>query len=426
MKAIIMAGGKGTRLKSVTGDEIPKPLALVNGKPILQWQIECLKANGITEILIVVGYLGEKIKAYFGEKYQYFTEETPLGTAGALSFLSDFIGDDDFFLVFGDTVFDIDLKYMHDYHKSKSAKATLFAHPNSHPYDSDLIIVNADDKVLRFDSKSNIRNYWYENLVNAGLYVLSPSVLDTIKCSEKTDLEKQVLSKMSDVCAYRSSEYIKDAGTPERIKAIENDLKTGVVSAKNRKTKQICVFLDRDGTINKYKGLIYKPEDIELEDVAAEAIKALNQSKFLTAIVTNQPSIARGLCNIEDIVECNKKLVTTLGEKGAYVDDFEFCPHHPDSGYPEENPIFKVKCSCRKPNIGMIHKIAERHNVDLSKSWIIGDTTRDIQTGINAGMSTILVKTGEAGNDGAFEVTPDFTFDNLLQAIEEPLNFYKS
>ena len=125
MQAVIMAGGKGTRLRSITNDEIPKPMAPVAGKPILEWQMECLKRQDVLDVVLIIGHLGHKIREYFGDgskfgmSIDYIEETAPLGTAGALSMLPPFLKEDTFFLIFGDVLFDIDLNRMAQYHSEK-------------------------------------------------------------------------------------------------------------------------------------------------------------------------------------------------------------------------------------------------------------------------------------------------------------------
>ena len=200
MKAVIMAGGKGTRLKEITKDEIPKPMAKILDKPILEYQIEVLRENNILELIIVIGHLGNKIKEYFkdgrdfGVDITYIEEKEPLGTAGAFYYLKEYIKED-FILLFGDLIFDIYLKRMIDFHVKKDSFATLFVHPNSHPYDSDIVLMDKDSKIVGFDSKNNIRDYFYDNCVNAGIYIISNKLLNKIDKLQKIDLEKDILSK---------------------------------------------------------------------------------------------------------------------------------------------------------------------------------------------------------------------------------------
>ncbi len=431
MQAVIMAGGKGTRLASLTKDQIPKPMAPVLGRPILEWQMERLAENGVRDVILVVGHLGNVIRDYFGAgasrgvRIRYVEEREPLGTAGAFGFLRDMLDPGPFFLVFGDVIFDIDMARMAAWHTARKARATLFVHPNAHPFDSDLVIPGEDGKVLRFDSKSNVRDYWYDNCVNAGFYVLDSSVCALVPRPVKTDLEKEVLGRLvredGGVYAYRSPEYIKDVGTVERIRKASEDLESGLAAARNLRREQRAVFLDRDGTINRGRGLVFREDQFELEAGAVEAVRRINDSGRLAIVITNQPVVARGLCGVADVENIHNKMKTLLGREGVFLDDVRFCPHHPDKGFPGENPAYKIPCRCRKPDIGMIEDCAARYNIDLGASWFVGDTTVDVRTGRNAGTRTALVLTGEAGRDGKYGDKPDLICENLLDAVEKIL-----
>lgn len=424
--AVIQAGGMGTRMKELTLDEIPKPMLLLNGKPMLEWQIINIKKYGIKEFVIIIGYLGEKVKEYFGEgsklgvKIQYIEEKVPLGSAGALAYLKYISDIDDFLFIFGDVMFDLDWQRIIDFHEKHTGKVTVLAHPNAHPYDSDLLKIDREGCVTEIDSKNNNRDYWYDNCVNAGIYVLSSEILKNITEVKKMDLEQDVLLPLIKgrmVYAYCTPEYVKDAGTPERFYKVSKEQQLGVWNRKNLTNKQKCVFLDRDGTLNRYRGLINKEEQLELEKNAAKAVRLLNEAGYLAIVVTNQPVVARGMCEIEDVVYIHKKFQTLLGREGAYVDDITFCPHHPDKGYPEENPLYKIECECRKPKTGMIEKMREKYNIDLAQSYMVGDTTIDIQTGKNASLKTILVLTGNAGKDRKYDVHPDIVAKDVLEAV---------
>ena len=325
----------------------------------------------------------------------------------------------------GDLYFDIDFQRMINFHEEKGAVATLFVHPNGHPFDSDLLVLDHDDKITAFDSKYNVRDYWYENCVNAGIFVFEKKICDYVPEPVKRNLENDVIKGMLEagepIYGYCSPEYVKDVGTVDRVNQTLADIERGVIAGKCLKNKQRCIFMDRDGTINQYKGLVYKEEDFTLEDCAIDAIRKINQSGRLGIVITNQPVVARGLCEIEDVENIHKKMETLLGKEGVFLDGVFYCPHHPDKGYPEENPAYKIPCECRKPKTGMIREAAERYNIDLAGSWMIGDTTMDIQTGINAGMRTALVLTGEAGNDKKYDVKPELVCRDLLDAVEKIL-----
>lgn len=424
MYAVIQAGGAGTRLKTITGD-LPKVMVELDGKPIIEWQIESLKRSGIQDLVIIISKNGKLISDYcgdgkkFGVNISYIKEESPLGTAGGLYFAKEIIKDD-FILCFGDLMLDVDWMRFHRFHKEKGSSLTAFAHPNSHPFDSDLLVTDNEEKIIKIDSKHNVRDYYYENLTNAGLYVGSKEVLDFIKEPEKIDFEKVVLKHFVEegkAYAYRSSEYVKDCGTPDRYYSVEKDLKNGIIHGKSLSNLQKCIFLDRDGTINKYRGLVKKTDELELADDAATAIKAINESSYLAICATNQPVIARGDTTFEELKNIHNKMETILGKGGAYLDGLYFCPHHPAGGFEGEVPELKFDCECRKPKIGLLKKAQERFNIDLSKSWFIGDTDRDIQTGINAGCRTVFLDTTPNPPIRFVDAKPDFVCHSLSEAV---------
>ena len=423
MKVIIMAGGMGTRIQSVRAD-VPKPMIEICGKPILQYQIENLKACGLTDITIGVGHLGHIIKEYFGDgskfgvNISYFTEDRPLGTAGALFKMLDgkacdeihtkTVIDDDFLLLCGDVIFDIDFNRFIAFHKEHKAWASLMAHPNGHPYDSSILVTEVlppteagglpvnTHRVTKWMAKEDERLY-YKNLVNAGLQIISPELLrETMKnfvprhpeTPDKIDLDRDVLKpniKSGKIFAYETSEYIKDMGTPDRYYETESDIKSGKVHARNLSQKQKAIFLDRDGTINKSNGFITKPEQFELIPGVAEAIKKINKSGYLAIVITNQPVIARGDCTFEELAEIHAKMETELGKEGAFIDGLYFCPHHTDKGFPGERPDYKCDCNCRKPKAGLFETAARDFNIDLRQSVMIGDSDNDVGAGKNAG-----------------------------------------
>lgn len=185
-------------------------------------------------------------------------------------------------------------------------------------------------------------------------------------------------------------------GTPERFHQVENDFKTGIVKAKNLRNKQKAVFLDRDGTINKYVGFLRNIDDFELIEGVADAIRLINQSGYLAIAVTNQPVIARGEVSWSQLDEIHKKMSTLLGQKGAYLDGIYICPHHPQKGFDGERPEYKIVCDCRKPKPGLLIKAATDFNIDLGKSYMIGDRETDVQAGENAKVKkSIQIATNE-------------------------------
>ena len=405
MKVVLMAGGRGKRISELFPN-IPKPLIPINNTPVLEREIISLRDQGFTDIILTIGYMAEKIKYYFGDgsklgvNISYFVEEKPLGNAGALFFLDL---KEDFLLLNADAVFDVDFNRMVEFHKKHGGLVTLFTHPNSHPYDSGLIVAGENGEVEKWLAKEDERPEYYKNRVNAGLHVISPRALELsgikkedIGDGKKVDLDRQILKPLcgtGKMFCYDSPEYVKDMGTPERFRAVEEDYRKGVVSAKNLKNKQKAIFLDRDGTINKYVGFLRKEEEFELLPGVADAVRKINQSGFLAIVVTNQPVIARGEVTFEGLDTIHNKMETLLGTEGAYLDAIYFCPHHPHKGYEGEVAELKIECDCRKPKPGMLIKAAEDFNINLSQSFMVGDGENDIKAGKAAGCKTVLLNT---------------------------------
>lgn len=439
MLTVIMAGGKGTRISEIF-PEIPKPLIPIQNIPVLEREIRSLAFQGFREIILTVSYLHEKIENYFGDgsrfgvNISYFVEETPLGNAGALFKLRDRLTEP-FLLLNADAVFDVDFNRMLEFHKLHGGLVTLFTHPNSHPYDSGVIIADSNNCVLEWLSKEDKRPKWYKNRVNAGLHVIDPVVLDIMDGSNvgeidkngkriKIDLDRQLLKPLSNtgkMFCYDSPEYVKDMGTPERYKAVCNDFKNGIIAAKNLSNKQKAVFLDRDGTINKYRGFVKNIEEFELIPGVAEAIRKINESGYLAIVVTNQPVVARGEVTWEQLDEIHKKLETLLGLKGAYLDGVYFCPHHPHKGYKGEVVELKINCDCRKPKPGLLLQAMKDFNIDLSESFMIGDGKNDIKAGKVAGCKSILIR-GKYSNYEEGDFGQIDTVNSIPEFVEKYLS----
>ncbi|MDR2445629.1 MAG: HAD-IIIA family hydrolase [Spirochaetaceae bacterium] len=428
IKAVIMAGGKGTRIAAIASD-IPKPMIPVNGKPVLEYQVECLKKNHISEIIIVTGHLGHTIKDYFldGKKFDchisYYTEDTPLGSAGALYKIQNELSDD-FLLINGDVIFDVDFSRFVEFHRERAAHASLAVHPNNHPFDSALLETDPESRVVSWLNKEDPRKY-YRNQVNSGLHILSKKLLEDANFPhEKIDLDRDILKpgvSSGRIFAYRTPEYIKDMGTPERYRQVEKDIKSGLVQKKNLANKQRAMFIDRDGTITMLDGFVTRPEQLVLADGAAAAIRMINESGFLAIVITNQPVIARGECTIAELDEIHRKMETDLGFSGAYIDDIFYCPHHPDRGFAGERPEYKVECECRKPKPGMILAAARKYNVDLSESYMVGDSSKDALAGLRAGCLPALIRAGRQNSTEMIDGREAPVFESLYCFVKETL-----
>jgi D,D-heptose 1,7-bisphosphate phosphatase len=396
----------------------------VSGKPLLLHQIDLLKRYGMTEIFILVNHLKHIIIDSLGNgsaqgvTITYIEEPVPLGTVGGLKEIEEQLVDD-FLVLYGDVMIGMDINRLINFHRKTDSSCTLVVHPNDHPYDSDLLEIDNTGRVIRFFPKPHDPLRYYPNLVNAGIYIFSPEIFKYIEKGKKADFGREIFPFIYDkikIFGYNTSEYLKDMGTPERLKEVENDFRSGKIMRSNYEYKQKAIFLDRDGVINEEISFISKPEEFRLYNYTPSSIRKINTSGYKAIVVTNQSVIARNLCTFEELRNIHNKMETELGSHRAKIDALYFCPHHPDKGFPEERTEYKIDCMCRKPKPGMFFEAANDHNIDLSQSFMIGDSERDIEAGVNAGCLTVGLMSGYGTKKTAH--MPDFFFADLEEAVD--------
>ncbi|MDR1206335.1 MAG: HAD-IIIA family hydrolase, partial [Peptococcaceae bacterium] len=267
---------------------------------------------------------------------------------------------------------------------------------------------------------------FYNNLVNAGIHVLSPALFRgwAPSGSVRLDLDREVLKpalRGGGVYAYRTTEYIRDIGTPERYEAACRDAAAGIPAAKNIGNPQKAIFLDRDGVVNVHKGFIKSWRDMELLPGAARAIARINRSAYLAVVITNQPVVARGDCDMEELARIHQYMEMRLGQEGAYLDGLLFCPHHPEKGFAGERAEYKVDCACRKPKPGMLYAAAERYNIKLADSYMVGDSARDIQAALTAGVRPVYI--GENAPDGVYGAEGCLRYRDLEHCVGDLMGY---
>ncbi len=431
---VILAGGKGTRLSAINKG-LPKSLTPLLEVPIIEHQIRFCRSQGFVNFLLILAYESQKIIEHFeshpieGIEIKYFKETSPKGTGGAicasLSLLEKY-----FFVIYSDTYFTINLS---DYIQTFNSKLNdntqihgmILVHPNNHPYDSDIVELNSKDELIAIHGyphkKQNLRN-----LVNAAFYLIKKDLIIGIKDNFKEesifDIAKDIfpvaVKKGFKIFGYSSSEYIKDMGTPTRLEKLEKIIKKGKLRNLSPNISREVVFIDRDGCINEEKGRITDKKNLKLIDGAGEAIRNFNNSALPVFCITNQPVIARGDINHDELNAIHSKLDFLLGKEKAFIDSIYYCPHHPDKGFKGEVLKYKINCNCRKPEAGLLLLAAKEHNINFGKSWLIGDMTTDIAAGKKLGLRTILLKTGYGGTDLKENVSPDYIFNDLKKASE--------
>jgi D,D-heptose 1,7-bisphosphate phosphatase len=432
-QAVILAGGKGTRLASVLKG-LPKPLVDVCGKPLLLHQLELLCAHGFTDAIVMVNHRADAIQEWLVGvdlpiSVRLIDDGEPRGTAGAvLAALGEL--EPEFLVMYGDTMLAVDLtRFLTWHHAVPGADVSLFLHPNDHPHDSDLVEVDESGRILAFHAYPHPTGAWLPNLVNAALYVVRRESLRAwVESDGPLDFAKDLFPRMlaagATLRGYASPEYIKDAGTPERLERVRNALTSGAIRRASLNELQRAVFLDRDGTLNVEHGLIRRAEDLEVFPFAGSAIRRLNEAEWRTVLVSNQPIIARGEVTEAQLRRIHARLETEIGRDHAYLDRIYVCPHHPDSGFPGERKELKIRCDCRKPEPGLILQAQSDLNIDLARSWYIGDSTPDLGAAETAGVSSILVETGHGGLDRRHPYEARFTVGNVSEAVTFILEVY--
>jgi histidinol-phosphate phosphatase family protein len=434
MQVVIIAGGKGTRLKQRTPD-LPKCMVEIGGKPLIEHQILLASRYEIKDILILTGFGAESVEGHCGDgarwgvDIRYHRESEPRGTAGAVIDAFDKLVDV-FFVMYGDAMLNVDLCRMAAAHPEHPS-ATLFLHPNDHPHDSDLVELNDSNEIVAFHAPPHPPGKYFRNLVNAALYVVSKEFLRLWYTNRNThsyplDFAKHVFPVLiaggAKMYGYVSREYMKDVGTPERLDRVRLDYFSGRITRGSLHIPVPAVFLDRDGTLNYEREWLHRPEQLELIPGAAAAVRAINESGWLAIVVSNQPVIARGECTETELRAIHNKLEWLLGACHAFVNGIYYCPHHPDQGFPGERSELKLACSCRKPATGLLDLASQELNIDIGRSWLIGDSVRDIQTARNFGIRSALVRTGPSRTGNLGNSKPDFECDTVLEATQFILN----
>lgn len=429
-KAVIVAGGKGTRIHSLTGNLIPKALVPVAEEPVVFRQLRLLSRYGVQDVAVMAGFLAdvlhEKMQPQaekLGMNICFFIEEDPLGTAGGLLAAKDFLGEDDFLVVYCDVVMEMDLRRLITFHNEHEADITIVAHPNDHPYESDLLTTNNEHRILHIIPRKQTKPAFYHNLVPASVYCTSNNIFSYIETGVKQDFIADIVPKMigsgSKVLAYNTPEYLRDMGTPQRYEMTVADIESGLVERMNYEAKRPAIFFDRDGVLveDPFKAKRVPTDKLMLIEGAGKAVKAVNDAGLLAVVVTNQPHIAKGFLSFKELDDMHAKLEMMLGYEHAKLDRIYFCPHHPQKGFKGEVSELKVDCPCRKPRFGMVEQAMRELPIRKDESCVLGDTWRDVGLARRSGLYAYGVRTGMGSRDCTGKYRPDLIFSNVFEAV---------
>jgi len=398
MKIAILIGGKGSRVKKISRTT-PKAFLKIGKHSIIDHQLKQLKKLN-KKIFIISNNKISKFNNQLKKKYQHiglkiFEESTPLGTGGCLKPLQDYVSDS-CLIIMGDLIFNIDFKKFYSFHKKNKSDITLLAHPNDHPYDSDLLEINEKNQLIKFHNKPHKKND-IGNLSSSGIFLINKKILKFIKPNKFQDLSKDILPKLLKkkikIYAYNTREYVKDAGTPKRINLVKKNMKTKKFINGNINRKLPAIFLDRDGVINKEYLNKHYQNPKQINEGAISAVKKINENRFLSVMVTNQSAIAKGIVTLDKVKSDHKRLEYQFGLKGAYFDRIYFCPYHPDKGFKGEVKKFKKKSSWRKPDNGMFLQAIKDLNIDIKNSYMIGNSSADYYAAKKTGIKCLIIGT---------------------------------
>lgn len=434
MRAVIIAGGLGTRARTMTGDRIPKALLPVGGVPIIFRQMRVLRREGVDRLTVLAGHLGGQLATPLGEEaralglsVEVLVESEPLGTAGCLAALGAVEGDT--LLVYGDMLFDLWLAPLAQFHRRQRSLITIVAHPNDHPRTSDLIR-EREGLVTALLPREIARTRDERNLVPAGIYLAAPGFFARIPASQKLDMVRDVLPGLvadgARVAAYNTAEYIRDVGTASRHATAEQAIANGTVGALHNSNKRPAILFDVDGVLNEEPGLMgaLKPDDVRLIPGAGKAVAQAHKSGFVTVAITNRPQVARGDITFDDLDAILGRLEALIAEDAGVLDRIYVCPHHPDRGFAGEVTALKIRCECRKPGPLLFQRALEELPIDRARSVAIGDSLRDIGAARAVGIWAYGVRTGYGCRDTArypggadAAPVPDLMFDDVGDAV---------
>ena len=407
MEAIILAGGLGTRLRSEVSD-VPKAMALINGRPFMEYLLDQLIAEGVTRICFSVGHKSEFIQNHFANRYRdceivYAVETTLLGTGGAIKNAITQVKNQHVIVVNGDSVFITNLSKQYEAHSSANADVTLALKPMENIERYGTVDLDENGRIIRFNEKQPVE----KGLINTGTYIFNVASFNALEFPEKFSIEKDFFEThvtQLNFLGHSSNGYFLDIGIPKDFKKAQ--LEIGVFP---KIDQSWSLFLDRDGVINKKRDNDYVKNLTELELLpgAVESIAHLSKVFGRLVIVTNQQGIGKQLMTEDDLKQVHDAIEQEVIDKGGHIDAI----YHAPQLAAENSPM-------RKPEIGMALKAKEDFGeIEFSKSIMIGDSASDMEFGDRAGMISILVSQDIDGKQDQYVVSSLQAFNDLLKSI---------
>lgn len=430
-QVVVLLGGLGTRLKDTAADT-PKSMVDVHGRPFFHYQLHLMKQQGFRDFVFCVGYMGEAIEDYFADGSEYgvnirysYDGDGLLGTGGALRKALPLL-DPDFVVIYGDSYMDTDYReliYRYLAAKSRGKKALMSVYRNADKYDRSNVVFK-NDELLEHDKWRHAPEMEY---IDFGVSILNKSVVEAIPEGQELDLsdvyQQLVHDRLMSGCEVANRFY--EIGRPDSLDEFRRFIHERAM------VKKPAVFLDRDGTLNE---IVYNedteqpdsplsPGQLKLLPGSIDALKTLRSLGYTLIVITNQPAAAKGKTTLGNLYDVNKRFRDILAGEGVQLDDILICPHHP-VGAPACRETYLIReCDCRKPGAGLLKRGIEKFNVDVEKSYIVGDSSADILAGKAAGLKTVYIGVYNCGSRQLLDgQEPDLVFDSVYDFAERLRN----
>jgi D,D-heptose 1,7-bisphosphate phosphatase len=385
-QAVVLVGGKGTRLGRLTRDT-PKPLLeIAQGLRFLDVVLEEAARHGFTDILLLAGHLGEQVEVAYQGKRIYdamvtvIREPEPQGTGGALRFAAERLAPT-FLMGNGDSLFEFNLRALATgMPDDVTARLALRTVPDPGRYGS---VVREGARIIRFLEKSPEMKG--PAPINGGVYLMRRAVLDLIDgpCS----IEQDIFPKLAAAGRLEGVDfdgYFLDMGLPDTYAQAQAEVPL--------RRQRPCAFFDRDGVLNTEIGYAHKPEQLEWMPGAQEAIRLLNETGYYVVVVTNEAGVARGYYPEDQVHMFHAAMAQDLAAAGAHVDGWYHCPYHEDGVVAAYTVADHPD---RKPNPGMLQRAMAEWPIRRDGSFLVGDKVSDVEAAAAAGVPGHLYEGGD-------------------------------
>jgi mannose-1-phosphate guanylyltransferase/phosphomannomutase len=372
----------------------PKILMQIGNKKLIDIQLEQIAKSGFKRVTYLLGIGASYIIQALEEKklssdhdleIDWIVESESFGTGGSIIHALEKL-ESQFMVMYGDLLVYAKFDELARQFQESRALFACVAHPTNHMSDSNVLEVDERNKIKTIrlkglESKTPIRN-----LANTGLYFFTKIVFENFQ-TKKLDLDQDVipalLNQGVEGVALRHKGFVKDVGTPSRLKDVEKK----IALFEHLTGPRPALFLDRDGVINRQVGHITHRDQLCIFPAIAALIRRFNDAGYLVLVVTNQPVISHGALTLEELDHIHACIDEELAKNGAFIDNYFVCPHHPDTGFPGEIRNLKIACECRKPKTGLIQQSSLVHNLDFKHSIMLGDTWRDKECAASLGIT---------------------------------------